>query len=109
MPAHRNGQTDRVSDVTENAEKHRFELVEDGHLAELVYEDEGDGRLVLVHTGVPDELGGRGLGGTLVKASLERASRDGLTIVPLCPFARSWLEKHRDQLDGVTVDWDAKA
>ena len=34
--------------------------------------------------------------------------RDDLTVVPLCPFARSWLEKHRDQLTDVTIDWDSK-
>ena len=46
-----------------------------------------------------------GIGGRLVRAALTRARRDQLTIVPNCPFARSWLEKHRDELDGVTIDW----
>jgi predicted GNAT family acetyltransferase len=96
------------TDVRDNQAESRFELIEDGHLAELVYRTRAD-RLVLVHTEVPDELGGRGLGGVLVRAALARAARDGLTIVPLCPFARSWLEKHRDALGGVTVDWDTKA
>ena len=96
-----------VTDVTDNAAEGRFELTVDGHLAELVYEA-GKGRLVLIHTGVPDELGGRGLGGVLVRAALERARREGLTVVPLCPFARGWLEKHRDELADVTIDWDAK-
>jgi predicted GNAT family acetyltransferase len=93
-----------VSDVTDNQAESRFELTEEGHLAELVYEA-GKGRLVLVHTGVPDELGGRGLGGVLVKAALERARDEGLTIVPKCPFARSWLEKHRDELGDVAIEW----
>jgi predicted GNAT family acetyltransferase len=96
-----------TTDVIDNPAESRFELTEDGHLAELVYEA-GDGRLVLVHTGVPDELGGRGLGGVLVRAALERAAREGLTIVPVCPFARSWLEKHRDEIADVAIDWDAK-
>jgi predicted GNAT family acetyltransferase len=93
-----------MSEVPENVAEERFEVTEDGHLAELVYHVHGD-RLTLIHTEVPDELGGRGIGGILVKAALARAARDHLTIVPSCPFARSWLEKHRDQIGGVTIDW----
>ena len=83
--------------VTDNTDASRFELTVDGHLAELAYRLDGD-RLVLVHTGVPDELGGRGLGGVLVRAALDRAAAEDLTIVPRCPFARSWLEKHPDEV-----------
>ena len=93
-----------MSDVVDETADERFVLVDDGHTAELVYHVHGD-RLTLIHTEVPDELGGRGVGGRLVEAALERARRDGITLVPSCPFARSWLEKHRDALDGVTIDW----
>jgi len=89
--------------VVDNTREQRFELEVDGHLAELAYEVDGD-RLVLVHTGVPDELGGRGLGGVLVQAAVDRARAEGLTLVPRCAFARSWLEKHADAVDGVTID-----
>jgi predicted GNAT family acetyltransferase len=95
------------TDVRDNQADNRFELVEDGHLAELVYRTRAD-RLVLVHTEVPDELGGRGLGGVLVRAAVARAAQDGLTIVPLCSFARSWLEKHPDALGDVAVDWETR-
>jgi hypothetical protein len=27
--------------------------------------------------------------------------------VPLCPFARSWLQRHPDSASRVTVDWGA--
>jgi predicted GNAT family acetyltransferase len=40
-----------------------------------------------------------------VTAAIERAERDGLTIVPLCPFARSWLERHPDVAARVKIDW----
>ena len=90
--------------VVDNEERHRFDLVVDGHRAELVYERDGN-KLVLVHTGVPDELGGRGLGGVLVRAALDRAEADDLTVVPLCPYARSWLEKHPDEAKRVNIEW----
>ncbi len=90
--------------VIDNAEKSRFEVSMDGVLAELTYRRRA-GRLILVHTGVPEELGGRGLGGMLVRAAITKAAAEGLTVVPLCPFARSWLERHPDVASGITVDW----
>ena len=74
--------------------------------AELVYHRNGS-RLVLVHTEVPDALGGQGIGGRLVRAALDMAAREGLTVVPWCPFARHWLEEHPDEAARVTVDWDS--
>jgi uncharacterized protein len=93
-----------VPAVTDNTEQSRFETRADGILAELTYRLRA-GRLVLVHTDVPDEFGGRGVGGLLVQAALAKAAAEGLTIVPLCPFARGWLERHPDAAAGVAVDW----
>ncbi len=86
----------------------RLVLEVDGHEAELVYRLLGD-RLVLVHTGVPDELGGRGIGGELVRAAVARAEAEGLTLVPRCPFARGWLEKHADEVAHVSIEWPPAA
>ncbi len=90
--------------VIDNAQNARFEISIDGALAELTYRRRGD-RLILVHTGVPEALGGRGLAGLLVQAAVAKAAAEGLTVVPLCPFARSWLERHPDAAAEVTVDW----
>ena len=90
--------------IVDDVASSRFLHVEDGHEAELVYRAE-EGRLVLVHTGVPDELGGRGLGGRLVRAAIERAARTGETVAPWCPFARKWLQDHPDESATVTIDW----
>jgi len=73
-----------VPQVTDNQAESRFELRADGHLA---------------------ELDGRGFGGRLVAAAVDRAAREGLTLVPLCPFARGWLERHTAEAGQVTVDW----
>jgi predicted GNAT family acetyltransferase len=95
-----------VSDpqVTDNQAGSRFELHLDGQLAKLTYHHNRD-RLVLLHTEVPGQLEGHGLAGALVTAAIARAQRDGLTLVPLCPFARSWLERHPGAADGITIDW----
>jgi predicted GNAT family acetyltransferase len=91
-------------EVVDNHDASRFEIVIDGQVAELVYHVNGR-RLVLIHTGVPDELGGHGLGGVLVRAALDRARREELTIVPNCPYARHWLETHADEIGDVEIDW----
>ena len=92
------------ADVTDNTDASRFELRADGWLAELIYRIRGD-RLVLVHTEVPVELEGRGVGGRLVTAAVDRAVREGLTLVPLCPFARGWLERHPEAASKAVIDW----
>ena len=80
----------------------RFTITEDGHEAELTYRVEGD-RITLLHTGVPEELGGKGIGGKLVEQAIAKAKADGLTIVPSCSFAKGWIEKHPDAVGDVTV------
>ena len=90
--------------IVDVPDESRFVAVQDGAVAELVYRTE-EGRLVVVHTGVPEELEGRGLGARLVRSALDKAERDGLTLVPLCPFARRWLREHPSDAQKVTVDW----
>lgn len=94
-------------DIIDETAQHRFLGTEDGHEAQLVYRVDGD-RLVLVHTEVPEALGGRGLGGQLVTAAVQRAEASGETLVPECPYARSWLRKHPEAAAGVTIDWPAE-
>ena len=89
--------------VTDNQAESRFEIRVGGRLAELIYHRRGD-RLALIHTEVPEELEGEGIGGRLVTAAVDRAAREGLTIVPFCPFARSWLQRHPDVAGRVTID-----
>lgn len=89
--------------IVDDRDQSRF-VVEDAADAELIYRREGD-RLTLVHTGVPDEMAGRGIGGRLVRGAVEHAAREGLTVVPRCPYARKWLEEHPDVASTVTVDW----
>ena len=89
--------------VTDNPAESRFEIRSGAYLAELIYHRSGN-RLVLIHTEVPEELERHGLGGRLVTAAVDRAVREGLTIVPFCPFARGWLQRHPDVAGRVSID-----
>ncbi len=91
-------------EIIDARDESRFVYRDGDTEAELSYHLNGS-RLVLIHTEVPDALGGRGLGGRLVTAALERAGREGLTVVPWCPFARDWLERHPDAASRVAIDW----
>jgi hypothetical protein len=93
--------------VTDNQGDSRLEVREDGEIAQLLYRTRA-GRLILVHTEVPEALEGRGLGGELVRAAIGKATTEGMTLVPLCPFARSWLERHQDEAAKVPIDWTAR-
>jgi hypothetical protein len=95
-------------EVVRRPDEHRFVIERDGLVAELVY-DERDGRLVLVHDGVPSALEGRGIGSALVQAAVDWAAAQDLTLVPRCPFARHWLRDHPDEARRVRVEWGLRA
>jgi predicted GNAT family acetyltransferase len=79
--------------VHDNAALKRFELETDGHTASLYYRLE-PGVITLVHTEVPEALGGRGIGSTLVRGALEEIRAKGLKVVATCPFVVAYMGKH---------------
>jgi uncharacterized protein len=89
--------------VTRDPDRSVFEYRAGDLVAELVYRRRGE-RMVLVHTGVPAALEGHGAGGQLVRAAVGYAAGEGLTVVPACPFARAWLERHPDVAALVPID-----
>jgi predicted GNAT family acetyltransferase len=76
--------------------------------AELVYRRRGN-RLILVHTGVPEALSGQGIAGDLVRAAIEWAELDHLTVVPICPYARKWLSEHPEAATNIKIHWSCSA
>lgn len=96
------------SGVVDDRRHHRFVFRQDGIDSQLVYQTDGD-RLILVHTEVPDRLSGRGIGGRLVQAAVDRAAATGEILTPWCPYARKWLTDHPDLSGRVGIDWDRPA
>ncbi|MDI1253588.1 GNAT family N-acetyltransferase [Thermomonas sp.] len=52
--------------------------------------------MTLTHTIVPSAIGGRGIAGALVKASLDHARAQGWKVVPQCSYADTWMRRHPD-------------
>jgi predicted GNAT family acetyltransferase len=79
--------------VSHNVTLQRFEVQADGVVAILSYRHEGT-RVVLEHTYVPDELRGRGVATTLVRAALDEARQQRWKIVPRCSFVAGFIERN---------------
>lgn len=84
-----------MTDIEHDSDAHRFSTSVDGHDATLDY-DLADGRMVITHTRVPDEISGRGIAGDLVRAAFEHARATGLRVRPICSYAAAWAERHAE-------------
>lgn len=82
-----------INKIKNNVAKHRFELEVEGHLAAAYYHREGN-VVTFTHTEVPAELGGKGIGSTLVAGALDQVRADNLKVVAQCPFVKAWIGKH---------------
>jgi predicted GNAT family acetyltransferase len=85
--------------VTDHPESNRYEVHVDGVLAGFADYQRGPGQIAFTHTEVVPEFNGRGLAGRLARKALDDALANGLTVLPFCPFFRSWISKHPDYLE----------
>jgi predicted GNAT family acetyltransferase len=91
------GKGDRMNnaepDVLNNANARRFEFHSGKLMARLDYRLQNR-TIVILHTEVPSELAGCGVGAKLVKAALEYARESGFTVVPLCSYAAAYIQRN---------------
>lgn len=83
----------------DGASKGRYRLVIDGVEAEMTYSRAGEKLIIIDHTDVPAALRGRKVGERLVRQAIEDARRDGVAIIPLCPFAKAQIDRHPEWQD----------
>jgi uncharacterized protein len=82
------------AEVVHVPEANRYELRLDGRLIGLVAYHRRNGRIAFTHTEVDESCEGRGFGSLLAAAALEDAERNGLEVVPLCPFIAHYIRRH---------------
>ena len=68
-------------ELIDNEEKHQYEFHVEGYVPRI-------------DTEVPAALGGHGIGSQLAEKVLTDIERQGLRLVPLCPFVAGYIHKH---------------
>lgn len=81
---------------TDNTEKKQYELHVGNLTPKIEYIKNKNGEIYLTHTEVPSALEGKGIGSQLVEQALKDIKRQGLRLVPLCPFVAGYIQKHPD-------------
>lgn len=79
--------------LIKNEGKKRFEIEIDGHYAFINYEEHGS-QIALVHTEVPDALGGKGVAAALVEKTLNYLEDNGKSLLPFCPYVFAYIKRH---------------
>jgi predicted GNAT family acetyltransferase len=82
-----------MAELKDNTARGRFEMEVEGRTAFVTYR-RGDGVITLNHAEVPPELEGRGIGGRLVRATLDRVRAEGLKVVPRCSFVAAFIRRN---------------
>ena len=82
------------AEVVDVPEASRYELRLGGRLIGLAAYRRRNGRIALTHTEVEESCEGRGFGSRLAATALDDARRQGLDVVPLCPFVAHYIERH---------------
>jgi uncharacterized protein len=86
----------------DNEARNRFELETGGAVAFVTYR-KSPGAITLEHTEVPPELGGKGIGSKIARATLDavRAQRRKLTVE--CEFIQGFMKKNTEYNDLLAV------
>lgn len=87
--------------IFQNHEAGRFEAVSEGKIIGLVdyYITEGGKTMVVPHTEVNSEYEGQGIASALTKELLEYAKQQGLSVSPICPYTKVYIERHAEYHD----------
>jgi predicted GNAT family acetyltransferase len=82
-----------INGVVDHPEASRFELALGDEIAAAYYRIQGD-TVVLMHTEVPQQHSGQGVGTRLAEAVFEELRRSGRKAVAKCPFMSRFAARH---------------
>lgn len=84
--------------IQHNVSEQRFEWTEEGLLSELDYELQ-NGVMTIMHTGVPEALGGRGIAADMTRAALDTARSENWQVRAVCSYAAAYIQRHQEYQD----------
>jgi predicted GNAT family acetyltransferase len=83
----------------EDGNEAAFFIEENGRqVAEMAYTTD-KGRMVIHHTEVDENLRGQNIGFELIERGVEFAREAKLKVVPVCKFAKTMIERHKEFQD----------
>ena len=78
----------------EEENKGRFEAIENKKQAgKITYTWAGQHKIIIDHTEVNPDFKGEGVAKKILNATIDFAKENKLKVIPLCPFAKSIIEK----------------
>ncbi|MUL40742.1 N-acetyltransferase [Streptomonospora sp. PA3] len=86
-------------EVADAPERKRYEARTGGAVAGFAEYQLTDQLAVFTHTEVDPAYEGQGVGGALVRGALDDVRTRGLAVLPVCPFVKSWIQRHPDYAD----------
>lgn len=93
------GMSETEPTVTRDDRRHRFEITYDGEVVGFTTFREAGNTRVFLHTEIDPKVEGKGLGGRLVRESLDQTRADQMLVDPQCPFTRAFIERHPEYAD----------
>ena len=84
--------------IFNNTERQQFQVIADDDLASLEYRL-SEGKIVLMHTEVPEKLAGHGIGCALAEYALNYARTNHMPVKVYCPFVQAYLKRHPEYDD----------
>jgi predicted GNAT family acetyltransferase len=90
--------------IKNNESTHRWEARVGEYVAFSEYR-RNENTIHFLKTRVPPELEGQGVAGRLVKAALDDARTQHLTVVPICRFVTVYIRRHPEYRDLVFPDF----
>lgn len=72
-------------------------------LAEMTIVMNGTKQFIIDHTMVSNELRGEGIGDQLLTEVVKYARENSLQVIPLCPFAKSRLERDKELYKDILI------
>ena len=89
-------------------ERSRFEVLVDREIAGFSEYRRRPGLIAFNHTLIDPRFEGQGLGSKLVRTALSEPRSDRMSVLPFCPFVRSYTAGHTECLDSVPEEMRAK-
>ena len=81
------------ANFSNNSKENRFELELDNKKTFIDYQIAGK-TITMLHTEVPKELGGKGIGSMIAGKALDYAVVHDLKVIPSCTFIADYIRKH---------------